>query len=133
MHAAPYHRTQAGSQYVVGEVPRRIIAKPIVKIVGKDVEEAAGPLQLCAGQDGGCEAAVHAMRKIFQTPETEAMLLIDTNAFNSLNRKAALHNINVICPTLAQILINTYQAPVRLFVTGSGEIASTEGTTQGDP
>ena len=34
---------------------------------------------------------------------------------------------------LAQILINTYQAPVRLFVTGSGEIASTEGTTQGDP
>ena len=44
-----------------GEVPRRIIAKAILKIIGSDVEEAAGPLQLCAGQDGGCEAAVHAM------------------------------------------------------------------------
>ena len=43
----------------VGEVPRRIIAKAILRIVGSDVEEAAGSLQLCAGQDGGCEAAVH--------------------------------------------------------------------------
>ena len=61
------------------------------------------------------------------------MLLVDANnAFNSLNRKAALHNIS-ICPSLAQTLINTYRAPVRLFITGSGEIASTEGTTQGDP
>ena len=118
----------------VGEVPRRIIAKAILKIIGSDVEEAAGPLQLCAGQDGGCEAAVHAMRRIFQAPETEAVLLVDaSNAFNALNRKAALHNISVICPSLAQTLINTYQVPVRLFVTGSGEIASTEGTTQGDP
>ena len=53
--------------------------------------------------------------------------------FNSLNRKAVLHNINIICPTLAQTLINTYQAPVRALVTGSGEIASIEGITQWDP
>ena len=118
----------------VGEVPRRIIAKAILRIVGSDVEEAAGPLQVCAGQDGGCEAAVHAMRSVFQAPETEAVLLVDaTNAFNSINRKAALHNINVLCPPLAQVLINTYRVPVRLFITGGGEIASTEGTTQGDP
>ena len=98
------------------------------------MEEAAGPLQVCAGQDGGCEAAVHAMRSVFQAPETEAVLLVDaTNAFNSINRKAALHNINVLCPPLAQVLINTYRVPVRLFITGGGEIASTEGTTQGDP
>jgi hypothetical protein len=118
----------------VGEVPRRIIAKAILKIIGHDVEEAAGSLQLCAGQIGGCEAAIHAMRKIFQTPESEAVLLVDaSNAFNSLNRNAALHNISITCPSIAQILINTYRAPVRLFVTGSGEISSTEGTTQGDP
>ena len=118
----------------VGEVPRRIIAKAILKIVSKDVEAAAGPLQLCAGQDGGCEAAVHAMRKIFLDPDTEAALLVDaTNAFNSINRQAALHNISVICPPLGQVLINTYRSPIRLYVTGSGEIESTEGTTQGDP
>ena len=49
--------------------------------------EAAGPLQLFAGQDGGFEAAVHAMRNIFQAPKTEAVLLVDANA---LNRKATL-------------------------------------------
>ena len=49
----------------VGEVPRRIIAKAILRTIGKDIEEAAGPLQVCAGQDGSCEAAVHAMRSRF--------------------------------------------------------------------
>ena len=118
----------------VGEVPRRIIAKAVLRIVGGDIKEAAGPLQACAGQEGGCEAAVHAMRHIFQSPESEAVLLVDaTNAFNSLNRLAALHNISVTCPPLAQILINTYRVPIRMIIPGSGEIASTEGTTQGDP
>jgi len=49
----------------VGEVPRRIIAKAILGAIGKDIEEAAGPLQGCAGRDGGCEAAVHAMRSVY--------------------------------------------------------------------
>ena len=49
----------------VGEDPRCIIAKAVLRIVSKDVEAAAGPLQVCGGQDGRCEAAVHAMRKIF--------------------------------------------------------------------
>ena len=102
--------------------------------VSKDVEAAAGPLQLCAGQDGGCEAAVHAKHQIFQNSGIETALIVDaTNAFNSINRQATLHNINVICPPLAQVLINTYRSPIRLFVTGSREIASTEVTTQGDP
>ena len=103
--------------------------------MGGDVEDAAGPLQLCAGQDRGCEAAVHAMRNIFQDSETEAVLVVDVNnAFNSLNCKGALHNISIIiCPSIAQILINTYRGPVTQFVTGSGEIFSMEGTTQGDP
>ena len=115
----------------VSEVPRRIIAKAVLRVIGRDIEEAAGPLQVCAGQDGGCEAAVHAMTEIFKNPESEAVLLVDaTNAFNSLNRLAALHNITVSCPSL---LVNTYRAPIRMIIPGNGEIASTEGTTQGDP
>ena len=47
--------------------------------------------------------------------------------------QAALHNIQVICPVISTILNNTYKAPVRMFVAGGGEIASREGTTQGDP
>ena len=106
----------------------------MLRVISCDIEEAAGPLQVCAGQDGGCEAAVHAMREIFKTPNSEAVLLVDaTNAFNSLNRQAALHNITVSCPPLAQILINTYRAPIRMIIPGNCEIASTEGTTQVDP
>ena len=105
----------------------------MLRIIGQDVEEAAGPLQVCADQEGGCEAAVHAMRNIFRSPDIEAVLLVDaTNAFNIINRQAALHNIQVICPPLAQVLIN-YREPVRMIIPGSGEIASTEDTTQGDP
>ena len=118
----------------VGEVPRRIIAKAILRILKNEIEEAAGPLQLCAGQDGGCEAAVHAMKLIFQEESTQAALLVDAiNAFNSINRHSALHNINVLCPPLSQVLVNRYRKPIRLFIQGSGELSSTEGTTQGDP
>ena len=107
----------------VGEVPRRIIAKAVLGIISHDIENAAGSLQVCAGQAGGCEAAVHAMRKISQYPETEGTLLVDgENAFNSLNRRAALHNVSVLCPPLKQILVNTYRAPVRMIIAGSREI-----------
>ena len=74
------------------------------------------------------------MRDMFYTANCEAALLVDaSNAFNSINHKAALHNIAILCPSLSTVLHNTYSAAVRLFVTGEGEIPSTEGTTQGDP
>ena len=80
------------------------------------------------------EAAIHAMCSIFGEPNTECVLRVDAeNAFNSINRLAALHNISVTCPPLSTILINTYRSPVRLVIQGSGEILSNEGTTQGDP
>ena len=118
----------------IGDVSRRIVAKAILFSVGEDVMAAAGPLQTCAGHAAGSEAAIHAMRDLFLTTDCEAALLVDaTNAFNSINREAALHNISILCPALSTVLCNTYGAPVRLFVVGEGELLSTEGTTQGDP
>ena len=118
----------------IGDVPRRIIAKAILFSVGDDVISAAGPLQTCAGHAAGSEAAIHAMQEIFCTADCEAALLVDaSNAFNSINRKAVLHNIAILCPALSTVLHNTYSATVHLFVTGEGEISSTKGTTQGDP
>ena len=62
------------------------------------------------------------------------MLLVDAeNAFNSLIRKVALHNITYVCPALAIVLDNCYRMPSRLIVPGGGELLSKEGTTQGDP
>jgi len=118
----------------VGEVLRRIMGKAVSWSFKDEIKEAAGPLQTCAGHGAGAEAAIHSMREMFNDPEAEAVILIDaTNAFNSMNRMAALHNIQVQCPQLAKYLINTYRMQSRLFISGGGEIASVEGTTQGDP
>ena len=63
---------------------------------------ASGSLQVCAGHKSGSEAAIHAMRELFEHDNSDAVLLIDaSNAFNSLNRAAALHNIRVLCPSIA--------------------------------
>ena len=68
------------------EVLRRIAGKIIMMIFKKDITDAAGPLQLSAGQEAGEEAAIHAIQDIFANEDTEAVLLIDAeNAFNSIN------------------------------------------------
>ena len=109
----------------------------MLQVVKQDILDAAGCLQLCAGQfagqRAGCEAAVHAMREIFADQDTEGVLLVDaSNAFNSLNRRAALLNMFQLCPPLATILTNTYRSPSHLFIDGTS-LLSREGTTQGDP
>ena len=49
--------------------------------------ESVGPLQAADGAKGGAEAAIHAMRTIFEDKNTDAVILVDvSNAFNSLNR-----------------------------------------------
>ena len=55
-----------------------------------------------------------------------------SNSFNRLNRKVAMHNLWIICPTLSTYVINIYRHQTQLFVTGGKEISSQEGTTQGD-
>ena len=80
----------------VGEVIRRIVTKAILRVIQRLVEEACGILQTCSGLPCGIEAAVHAMREVYAANSTEGILLVDaTNAFNSLNREAALHNIHI--------------------------------------
>ena len=117
----------------IGDTVRRILAKAVLSVVELDIQEASGCLQMCGGQISAIEAVVHAPRTAFDSNDTEAMLLVDaTNAFNSLNRQVALHNIRRLCPPLATILINTYRAPTDLFVDGD-TLQSQEGTTQGDP
>ena len=117
----------------IGETPRRIIAKALLAVTRNDILETVGSSQLCAGQIAGAESAVHAVRECFQLEETEAVLLVNaSNAFNSLNRNVALHNIQFECPAISTFLINTYREPTELFIDGE-VIYSQEGTTQGDP
>ena len=53
---------------------RRIIGKAVMKIAKYDLQEAVRATQLCAGQEAGCEAAVHAMEWIFDDEDTETII-----------------------------------------------------------
>ena len=132
----PLMKSPAGVRPIgIGEVLRRIIGKTVASHIKPEVIDAAGPLQLSAGQDGGAEAAVHAMRKLYEDEDSEGMLLVDaSNAYNSLNRAESLLQIQHTCPEFAVYLINTYRIPCKLFISNSqgAFILSKEGTTQGD-
>ena len=118
----------------IGEVLRRIIGKCVMDIAKEDVQKAVENLQVCAGQHAGAEAAIHAMRKLYDDKDCEAVLLVDaSNAFNTLNREAMMHNIGILCPTLTTFVQNTYRQPAHLILSDGSTITSEEGTTQGDP
>ena len=51
------------------------------------------------------------------------------NAFNSINRKALLHNIEYLCPVIATFVYNWYTKAARLFIIGGKEWRLREGTT----
>ena len=81
------------------EVARRIIGKAILTVISKDIQQATGTLQLCAGQTAGIEAAIHAMHHIYDNKNTDALLLVDAeNAFNLLNQSSlAQHQSTLPC------------------------------------
>ena len=80
----------------VGEVLRRLLGKCIVHAFKDPIKEAAGNLQTCAGFEAGAEAAIHAMKELYEEENSEAVIMIDaSNAFNSMNRAVALNNIQV--------------------------------------
>ena len=119
----------------IGEIPRRIVSSATVSLLNPNVVASTAPIQTCGGLSGGIEAAIHTMRRIFNDPETEGILLVDAkNAFNAMNRQAALHNIYYSCPELATFVRNIYSCEAELFLPKSEEkILSKEGTTQGGP
>ena len=78
----------------VAEVLRRIVRKAIGWTLYDDILNAAGPLQALGGLKGATEAAIHAMKEIYQQDSIEGIILVDaSNAFNSMHRQTALHNI----------------------------------------
>ena len=113
------------------ETLHRIIGKAISITLKHDIQDAVGQLQLCAGFEGGCEAAVHAMQQLFTLPQFDAVIKIDAcTTFNSLKHRTALRNILHLCPPLAKVLINTYHVDTNLYINGES-VLSQEGTTQG--
>ena len=73
------------------------MSKTTLFAIGENIFSAAGPLQACANHSAEFEAAVHAMKELFDDNACEAALLVDaSNAFNWTNRQAKLHNISAL-------------------------------------
>ena len=109
-------------------------------VMREDVKLAAGNLQVCVGHQAGGEATIHAMKEIFKDKEVGVAILVDaTNAFNSINREAMLHNIVVKCREIKRYVQNCYGKPSKLFIVDGKQngdrciLYSEEGTAQRDP
>ena len=129
----PLDKNLSVGPIVVGEVLCRIVDKCIGWMLKEDIQLTAGPLQTATGLQSGVEAAIHSKQCMFEDDWTDAVILVDArNAFSSLNCQAALHNIQVICPQIATILVNSYCRPACLIMLDASDIYSLEGTMQGD-
>ena len=99
------------------------MGKVVIGVIKDEIQEVAGPIQSCDGLKSRIEASIqiiHAVKKAWDDHGTEAVLLVDAdNAFNTLNRKAAIHNIQELCPPFHQYLKNTYQKSAKLIVNDS--------------
>ena len=106
----------------LGKLVKRAFAKVILSVISKEIQQVAGTYQLCMEQKGGCEAAVHVMTMFLMTmfledDNIEGLFFVDTtNAFNTLNHEAALRNVQSLCSSLANIVLNTYRLPPTLYI-----------------
>ncbi len=95
------------------------MAKAILSVTKQDLQEAAAPMHLCAGQIGRIENGVHYVQTLFKNKDAEAVLLVDaSNAFNALNRHTGFLIIPTLSLALTIPLINTYRAPSDLSIDG---------------
>jgi hypothetical protein len=127
----------------IGECLRRILGKMMAYITREDVAKEAQAAQLAVGVPGGIEAATIAMNKLFDAVagvevEGYGMLLVDAaNAFNAVNRAAALWNARILWPRCARFLFNSYRGFAFLLLQATADtsviLLSREGVTQGDP
>ena len=109
-------------------------------VTREDVKLAAGNLRVFVGHQAGGKATIHAMKEIFKNKEVEAVILVDaTNAFNSIDREAMLHNIAVKRPEINRYVQNCYGKPSKFFLVDGKQngdkciLHSEERTAQGDP
>ena len=78
---------------------RIIIGKALMQVTNPELVNATESIQVCSGLPGEVEAAIHALRRLYEDNDTEAIILVDAdNAFNRMNRSVALNNIQFTCP-----------------------------------
>ena len=77
------------------------MGKCVSRLLRKDIQDTSGIVQTWAGMESGIEAAIHAMKSTYENSWCEIVMLVDAdNAFNRLNRRVALVNIEKLCPPI---------------------------------
>ena len=92
-----------------------------------DIADLCEVDQLCSGLKGGIDGAVHTMRELFEEHQADGwgLLLMDaSNAYNSLNRAAAIWNSQHSVASMFPILIynNTYRGYASLCYKKKGRL-----------
>ena len=118
----------------VGYTWRRIVAKCANSHALAAALDYLQPLQVGVGTKGGCEAAVHAVRRFAQSmPEDWVIAKLDfRNAFNTVHRSWVLKSVAEKMPELFRFCNVAYGSPSQLRF-GDSTIWSCEGVQQGDP
>ena len=78
-------------------------------------------LQLFTGIRSRCEIAVHASDDLFEDEENHGIIqIVASNAFTSINRDVAQHNLNILCPEFATyvyiIVSNTFKTVLKVLL-----------------
>ena len=93
-HVIPLDKCPGIRPIGIEEILCRLVGKVIGWAFKEDIQIAAGPLQAATSLQGGAEAAIHAMKQVFDDEDTDAVIMVDaSNAFNTLNRQVELLNI----------------------------------------
>ena len=61
-----------------------------MKLLRKDILKATGSLQLCAGQDAGSEAVIHAVYDMFNEDDTGVVLMVDASTCFEFNQQRSI-------------------------------------------
>ena len=90
----------------VGYTLRRLASKYANAFAVSRLTSFLQPFQLRAGIPGGCEAAVHAVRRYVESmPSDHCIIKLDfTNAFNCLSREKMLLEVHNVIPEFIQVL-----------------------------
>ena len=127
----------------IGDILRRLFAKVLLIVVGKEATRACGTDQLCCRLEVGIEGGIHHIRSMCDEHESDkedwGLLLIGAkNAFNEGNRKIMFWVVRHKWPSSARFMFNLYRHQSVLVVRCESKkktifLYSSEGSTQGCP
>ena len=125
---------------VVGDIPRRLVARTIAKQIAKKVEAATAPFQYALSTKAGCECVAHVLQTLTDlSPEVTVTSIDGVGAYDLISRNAMLEGLlrmeggDQILPFVRMFYSgpSTYLWEDEMGVTQ--HIAQGAGGEQGDP